>query len=299
MGKKKPRPAQACIGVFAHRRSFLSLARRRNALPCLHGSEYASRETSANAEKPLKPARVALNVLALCFALSVLGRGLGESFTVFLKPISESFGWDRAAGGLGLFADLAGGRTDGAAGRPAVRPLRARALVYSLGLLLLGGAFLVASHAQALWQFQLSIGLCVGIGIALDRQRAEFDPARPLVRPAAADRDGDRLFRDRRRRAGAAAGVAGADRPYRLARRLPDVRHRRAVPAGAAAAAAVAAVRHRLAASSRRRPTPSFVDDGWTLGERDAPPRLLGAVLDLLLHRGRRCTRSRRRSSPI
>ena len=46
--------------------------------------------------KPLKPARVALNVLALCFALSVLGRGLGESFTVFLKPISEDFGWDRA-----------------------------------------------------------------------------------------------------------------------------------------------------------------------------------------------------------
>ncbi|MFL6813022.1 MAG: MFS transporter, partial [Bradyrhizobium sp.] len=30
-----------------------------------------------------KPARVALNVLALCFMLSVLGRGLGESFTVF------------------------------------------------------------------------------------------------------------------------------------------------------------------------------------------------------------------------
>jgi hypothetical protein len=29
--------------------------------------------------KPPKPARVALNVLALCFALSVLGRGLGES----------------------------------------------------------------------------------------------------------------------------------------------------------------------------------------------------------------------------
>ena len=34
-------------------------------------------------------------------------------------------------------------------------------------------------------------------------------------------------------------------------------------------------------------------------GERDASPRLLGAVLDLLLHRGRRCTRSPRRSSPI
>jgi MFS family permease len=115
--------------------------------------------------KPLKPARVALNVLALCFTLALLGRGLGESFTVFLKPISESFGWDRAqvvsvysltwlAGGLmapvvGRLFDRAGPRT-----------------VYSLGLLLLGGAFLAASHAQSLWQFQLSVGLCVGIGIA-------------------------------------------------------------------------------------------------------------------------------------
>ena len=115
--------------------------------------------------KPPKPARVALNVLALCFALSVLGRGLGESFTVFLKPIAESFGWDRAqvvsvysltalAGGLaaplvGKLFDRSGPRT-----------------VYSLGLLLLGGAFLIAAHAYELWQFQLSVGLCVGIGIA-------------------------------------------------------------------------------------------------------------------------------------
>ena len=115
--------------------------------------------------KPLKPARTALNVLALCFALSVMGRGLGESFTVFLKPISESFGWDRAqvvsvysltwfAGGLtaplvGRLFDRSGPRT-----------------VYSLGVLLLGAAFLTAAHAQYLWQFQLSIGLCVGIGIA-------------------------------------------------------------------------------------------------------------------------------------
>lgn len=116
--------------------------------------------------KPAKPARIALNVLALCFALSVIGRGLGESFTVFLKPISESFGWERAqvvsvysltalAGGLaaplvGRLFDRSGPRT-----------------VYSLGVFLLGSAFLIAARAQYLWQFQLSIGLCVGIGIAL------------------------------------------------------------------------------------------------------------------------------------
>ena len=66
--------------------------------------------------------------------------------------------------------------------------------VYSLGLLLLGGAFLIAAHAQSLWQFQLSIGLCVGLGIALIGNVPNSDPARPLVRPAAADRDGRRCI---------------------------------------------------------------------------------------------------------
>ena len=116
--------------------------------------------------KPLKPARVALNVLALCFALSVLGRGLGESFTVFLKPISEDFGWDRAqVVSVYSLTWLAGGLTAPLVGRLFDRS--GPRMVYSLGLFLLGGAFLIAAHAQQLWQFQLSVGLCVGLGIAL------------------------------------------------------------------------------------------------------------------------------------
>ncbi|WP_315720289.1 MULTISPECIES: MFS transporter [unclassified Bradyrhizobium] len=113
-----------------------------------------------------KAGRMAFVVLGLCFALSVLGRGLGESFTVFLKPISDGFGWDRSeivsiysltalAGGLA--APLIGRLFDHSGPRA----------VFALGLLLLGAAFTAAAHAQALWQFQLSIGLCVGIGIAL------------------------------------------------------------------------------------------------------------------------------------
>ncbi|HEV7409771.1 MAG TPA: MFS transporter [Bradyrhizobium sp.] len=112
------------------------------------------------------PVRTALNVLALCFALSVLGRGLVESFTVFLLPISESFGWDRArvvsiysltALAAGLAAPVAGRLFDRSGPR----------IVYSAGLLLLGSAFLIAAYAQQLWQFQLSLGLGVGIGAAL------------------------------------------------------------------------------------------------------------------------------------
>jgi MFS family permease len=109
--------------------------------------------------------RVALSVLALCFVLALLGRGLSDSFTVFLKPISESFGWDRAQVisvyslswlAAGIMAPVIGRLFDRYGPRT----------VYSLGLFLIGGAFLVASWAQALWQLQASIGLCVGIGVA-------------------------------------------------------------------------------------------------------------------------------------
>jgi len=115
--------------------------------------------------KPRAAARIALHVLALCFALSVLGRGLGESFTVFLLPISESFGWDRAqVVSVYSLTALAGGLASPLIGR--LFDYSGPRSVYSLGLLLLGGAFLFAANASRLWQFQLSIGLCVGIGIA-------------------------------------------------------------------------------------------------------------------------------------
>src|SRR6201992_375109 len=115
---------------------------------------------------PARPARVALNVLALCFALSVLGRGLGESFTVFLKPISENFGWDRAqVVSVYSLSALAGGLASPLIGR--LFDYSGPRSVYSLGLLLLGGAFLFAAHATHLWQIQFSVGISVGLRIAL------------------------------------------------------------------------------------------------------------------------------------
>jgi MFS family permease len=115
---------------------------------------------------PPKPARTALGVLALCFALSLLGRGLGESFTVFLLPISESFGWDRAqVVSVYSLSALAGGLASPLIGR--LFDYSGPRSVYSLGLVLLGGAFLFAANAKHLWQLQFSLGLAVGFGIAL------------------------------------------------------------------------------------------------------------------------------------
>src|SRR6201996_1628235 len=117
------------------------------------------------AAQPFKPVRVALGVLAVCFALSVLGRGLNESFTVFLKPISSSFGWDRAdVVSVYSLSALAGGLASPLIGR--LFDQYGPRTVYALGLLLLGGAFAIAAFGQHLWQFQFALGLCVGVGVA-------------------------------------------------------------------------------------------------------------------------------------
>lgn len=107
--------------------------------------------------------RPALVVLSICFALSVLGRSGGETFPVFLLPISTTFGWDRAdvvsiyslaALSAGLAAPLIGRLFD----------LSGPRAVYGLGFLLLGGGFSIAAVAQTLWQLQICVGLAGGLG---------------------------------------------------------------------------------------------------------------------------------------
>jgi MFS family permease len=107
----------------------------------------------------------ALTVLALCFVLGLFGRGFAESFTVFLLPISASFGWDRTQiTSVYSLASLTSGLVSPLVGRMFDRS--GPRIVFSLGLVALGGAFLVAAYGQQLWHFQLSLGLCLGLGIA-------------------------------------------------------------------------------------------------------------------------------------
>ena len=51
---------------------------------------------SAPPGAPAAPPRLVFLVLALTFLLMALARGAAETFTVFLLPVSNAFGWDRA-----------------------------------------------------------------------------------------------------------------------------------------------------------------------------------------------------------
>ena len=101
--------------------------------------------------------------MALCFATAFTGRGLLESFVVFVLPLGASFGWDRAeVVSIYAFAVFANGFVGPVVGRMFDRA--GPRWVYATGLALLGAGYSLGAHAGALWQFQLCLG--VGIGIA-------------------------------------------------------------------------------------------------------------------------------------
>jgi MFS family permease len=117
-----------------------------------------------DAPTPTTP-RLAFTVLGLCFLLMALARGAAETFTVFLLPISNTFGWDRAQtvsvysiGALcvGLAGPFVGRLFDHSGPRA----------VYAIGLILLGAGFSIAAFARELWQLQICIGLAAGLGSA-------------------------------------------------------------------------------------------------------------------------------------
>jgi MFS family permease len=105
-------------------------------------------------------------VLAVVFALNLLGRGAGETYAVFLLPLEREFGWARSqltsvyaayllVGGfiaplVGLVFDRLGPR-----------------IVYTAGLLSLSTAFFLASTLGNLWQFYVFIGGMIGLGVGL------------------------------------------------------------------------------------------------------------------------------------
>jgi MFS family permease len=105
-------------------------------------------------------------VLLLAFTCNMLGRGVGDTFIVFLLPLSDTFAWTRAQVSSiysiylvvsGIAAPLTGLLLDRWGPR----------VVYPAGLALLGAGCLLAGHLTQLWQFQACIGILNGIGVSM------------------------------------------------------------------------------------------------------------------------------------
>jgi MFS family permease len=106
-------------------------------------------------------------VLGACFALNMFGRGLGDTYAVFLLPLEREFGWTRSqvASVYSIYL-LVNGFTAALVGLVFDR-LGPR-WVYGTGIACLGAAFFLAGGLASLWQFYLFIGVLVGLGVSLN-----------------------------------------------------------------------------------------------------------------------------------
>lgn len=113
-----------------------------------------------------RDAVIALMVLGFCLVITALSRGAGESFGVFLLPLSSAFDWERAAVtsiysvymiSLGIGSLLAGLVFDQYGARAS----------YTAGVLLLTAAYGMAGNLSQIWHFYLSIGVLGGLGAAM------------------------------------------------------------------------------------------------------------------------------------
>lgn len=116
-----------------------------------------------SASPPLK--QQLLLLVIFCVGANLLARGLSETFSVFLVPLTDRFETDRASVAAvysslmlvsGLAAPVAGYAFDhfGA--------LR----IYLTGFFLMGLSLILASQAASLWQIYVCIGLGMGLGAA-------------------------------------------------------------------------------------------------------------------------------------
>jgi len=106
-------------------------------------------------------------VLGACFALNMFGRGLGDTYAVFLVPLEREFGWSRSelTGVYSIYL-LVNGFTAPLVGLAFDR-LGPR-WVYGAGLACLGAAFSLAAGLVSLWQFYLFIGVMVGVAVSFN-----------------------------------------------------------------------------------------------------------------------------------
>ncbi|MHB8830416.1 MAG: MFS transporter, partial [Syntrophales bacterium] len=104
-------------------------------------------------------------VVAVCFAIQVVGWGIHNSFGIFFAPLTNEFGWSRAsiagAGAVsvlihGIGSIITGGMND---------RIGPRKIMTGCGLLM-GTGYMLMSRVDTLWEIYLFYGLIIGIGVS-------------------------------------------------------------------------------------------------------------------------------------
>jgi MFS family permease len=126
-------------------------------------SSHDRPDRSNTAQDPSRAFLVLL--IGLTLVMNTLGRGVTETFAVFLLPVEKALGATRSEISAtysiymivnGFAAPFAGQLID---------RLGARA-TYGAGLILLGSAYGAGSYAETLWHYYLTVGVLSGLGAA-------------------------------------------------------------------------------------------------------------------------------------
>lgn len=103
-------------------------------------------------------------IVLVALGMNVIGRGVVETFAVFLLPVQEAFAASRSEiSGVYALTIMVSGFSGMVIGQIFDR-LGARA-TYLVGLVALGAAFVLAGYTTALWQYYLAIGVLAGFGV--------------------------------------------------------------------------------------------------------------------------------------
>ena len=109
---------------------------------------------------------IGVGVIIFCLIMAAIGRGMGDTYAIFLLPISNDLGLARSEvasiyavyiAAMGAFSPISGYLFDKFGSRP----------IYLGGLFCLGTGYWLSGQLTVLWHFYLCMGLMSGFGAAL------------------------------------------------------------------------------------------------------------------------------------
>lgn len=115
-------------------------------------------------ERPPTTTFLAL-IVGLAFVMNTVGRGVTETFAVYLLPVQQGLAATRAE----MTATYAIFALSYAASAPFVGQLIDRVgvrVTYVTGLIILGTGYMLAGSVNAPWEYYLTVGVCGGVGSA-------------------------------------------------------------------------------------------------------------------------------------